>query len=178
MTSDDQALTCTAYIGLGSNLGDRLGNLSKALYEIAGFEQTTVQAVSHAYESEPAYLSEQPNFLNAVCQICTVLEPEQLLGCLLGIEDRMGRVRTCANDPRVIDLDLLVFGECELSTERLTLPHPGITQRDFVVTPLLEIAPTLVLPGGVQLRRTDGLIGRCISDAGPIPGPHPTRGSQ
>lgn len=159
----------TAFVALGSNMGDRLTNLSVAVDALAHLPETHVRDVSHAYESAPAYDLNQPNFINAVAQVETQLEADALLAFLLDIEDRMGRVRTVPNGPRVIDLDLLLFGDEERTSATLTLPHPGIAQRDFVVTPLLEIAPRTKLPDGTMLRRSDATEGIVLRDHGKVP---------
>ncbi len=159
----------TAYIGIGSNEGDRPGHLAQALEALAEIPGTHVEQASHAYETEPAYLADQPPFANAVVEIETSLEPEQLLDHLHAIEDEMGRVRAVENGPRVIDLDILTFGDTELSSEILTIPHPGLLERDFVVTPLLEIAPRLHLSDGTRVRHERATVGRVVDDLGPIP---------
>lgn len=159
----------TAYIGLGSNVGDRLGNLSRAIDAVAHLPETHVTEVSHAYETAPAYLEDQPAFVNAVIEVETGLEADALLSYLLGIEDEMGRVRREENGPRVIDLDLLLFGDEERESESLTLPHPRLLERDFVVTPLLEIAPEVELPGGYHPRRASVTMGPIVRDLGRIP---------
>jgi 2-amino-4-hydroxy-6-hydroxymethyldihydropteridine diphosphokinase len=159
----------TTYIGLGSNLGDRLGNLSRAVDAIAHIPDTHVEKVSHAYESAPAYDTDQPSGLNAVVEARSSLEPEALLGFLLDIEADMGRIREQENGPRVVDLDLLTFGDVEQISDYLTLPHPRIAERDFVVTPLLEIAPRFELPGGVHVRRSEALYGAVLRDFGTVP---------
>ena len=159
----------TAYIGLGSNLGDRLGNLAKAVDGIAHLPETHVENVSHAYESVAAYDEDQPHFFNAVAEVSTGLMPDALLGFLLDLETEMGRVREGDKGPRVIDLDLLIFGEEEWSSPEITLPHPGIAERDFVVTPLLEIAPRTTLPDGTALRRSTATVGPVLRDLGPVP---------
>lgn len=160
----------TAYIGLGSNLGDRLGNLGLAVEAIAHIPETHVEEVSRAYESDAAYVEEQPDFVNAVVEVSTGLEADALLGYLQDIEvDMGGRARELNKGPRVIDLDLLLFGDEEWNSEALVLPHPGIAERDFVVTPLLEIAPRTVLPDGTHLRRSDATEGAVLRDLGNIP---------
>lgn len=159
----------TAFIGIGSNVGDRLGNLARAVDRIAGLDRTHVEEISHAYESAPAYYDEQDNFVNAVVEITTGLEPESLLGYLHDIENEMGRVRNIDNGPRVIDLDLLLYGDEQIENETLAVPHPGITERDFVLTPLLEIAPRTKLPDGTPLRRADATVGAVFRDLGRVP---------
>lgn len=159
----------TAFIGLGSNLGDRLGNVADAVDAISQFPETHVEKVSHAYESVPAFVEDQPNFINAVIEVETSLHADALLERLLELETSMGRVRDIDKGPRTIDLDLLIYGDEEWASEKLTLPHPGIAERDFVVTPLLEIAPRTVLPDGVHLRRSAANVGEVLHDLGPLP---------
>jgi 2-amino-4-hydroxy-6-hydroxymethyldihydropteridine diphosphokinase len=159
----------TAFIGLGSNSGDRLGNLGRAVDAIAHLPETHVEAVSNAYESEPAYVTDQPAFVNAVAQVRTALEAEALLAYLLDIEAQLGRVRLVDKGPRTIDLDLLLYGDEEQHSDTLTLPHPGIGERDFVVTPLLEIAPRTHLPDGTLLERSKTTVGEIVADLGPVP---------
>lgn len=127
-----------AYIGLGSNLGDRRANLDRALAEIqsAGIK---VAAVSKYLESEPYGVTDQPKFINAVARLETDLAPEPLLDVLLGIENKMGRVRRRHWGERNIDLDLLLYDDVRLNTEKLTLPHPDMQNRDFVMKPLAEV---------------------------------------
>ena len=159
----------TAYIALGSNVGDRLMHLAEALEALSEIPGTHVARASSAYESEPAYHSEQLPFANAVVAIDTELEARPLLGFLQEIEDEMGRVRTIENGPRTIDLDILTFGNEELTSADLTIPHPRLRERDFVVTPLLEIAPGLHLPDGVRVTHDGATVGRVVDDLGPIP---------
>lgn len=158
-----------AYVGLGSNLGDRVGNVASAVDAIAHFPSTQVRRISHAYETEPAYNRKQPAFVNAVIEVETGLEPEGMLMHLNQLEDSMGRLRGGPNEPRVIDLDLLLFGTEERQSENLTLPHPGLLERDFVVMPLLEIAPHVTLPDGTHPRRSKTTVGGVIRDLGPLP---------
>lgn len=159
----------TAYIGLGSNEGDRIGNLAQALEALAALPDTHVTAASHIYDTEPAYVEEQSRFANAVVGLETDLDPDQLLEYLQSIESDMGRVSSLDNGPRVIDLDLLLFGDEEIASEGLTVPHPGILERDFVVTPLLEIAPRMHLPNGTRVSHDGATVGRVVDDLGPIP---------
>jgi 2-amino-4-hydroxy-6-hydroxymethyldihydropteridine diphosphokinase len=159
----------TAYIGVGSNLGDRLGSLARAIDSIEHVPDTHVEKVSHAYESISAFDENQPHFLNAVVEVESGLQADALLGFLLEIETDMGRVRESEKGPRVIDLDLLLFGEEEWSSAEITLPHPGVAERDFVVTPLLEIAPRTELPDGTMLRRSGATVGRVLRDLGKVP---------
>lgn len=159
----------TAFIGLGSNLGDRMRNLTDAVQAIASIPDTHVERLSHAYESVPAYVEGQGLFLNAVAQVSTLLPADVLLEHLLAAESSLGRVRGADKGPRVIDLDLLLYDDEEWDSPGLVLPHPGIAERDFVVTPLLEIAPRTVLPDGTMLKRSQARVGDVLHDAGPIP---------
>jgi len=159
----------TAYIGLGSNEGDRLANMAAAVEAIAELPDTHVERVSHAYDSEPAYVENQPKFANAVAEITTTLDSEQLLDYLHQIEDSLGRVRGVENGPRTIDLDILTFGDEELSSPQLTIPHPGLLEREFVVVPLLDIAPRLHLPDGTLVTHDAAKVGAIIGDLGPVP---------
>lgn len=140
-----------AYIGLGANLPSRAGapqqTLRAALHELEAAGPVT--AASSLYRTEPVGLADQPAFVNAVAELETDLEPEPLLAFLLDLERRCGRDRSRDPEkgPRVLDLDLLLVDDLVLRTERLTLPHPGLTQRRFVLEPLGEIAPTLTVPG-------------------------------
>jgi 2-amino-4-hydroxy-6-hydroxymethyldihydropteridine diphosphokinase len=134
-----------AYIGLGANLGDPPAQLRTALHGIEALGRIT--AVSPFYRSAPMGPADQPDFCNAVCALDTVFDAPALMDALLAIERGMGRVRTQKWGPRLIDLDLLhVDGVC-CATQTLTLPHPGIAQRNFVLVPWADIAPDLEVPG-------------------------------
>lgn len=130
-----------AYIGIGTNMGLRLQNISYALKALDKLPTTKVDAVSKIYETEPWGFKEQENFLNAVIKVSTDLSPNALLGALLGIEAAMGRVRVIKNGPRVVDLDLLIYDDVVKNSEELILPHPRIFQREFVLKPLAELLP-------------------------------------
>lgn len=127
-----------AYIALGSNLGDRKENLDRALDELkkAGIK---VAAVSKYLESEPYGVTDQPKFINGVARVETNLPPEELLETMLNIENKMGRVRLRHWGERNIDLDLLLYDDVKMQTEKLTLPHPDMQNRDFVMKPLSEV---------------------------------------
>lgn len=131
----------TAYIALGSNLGDRNGHLLRAITALKGLGAVT--SVSSFYETDPVGPISQPEFLNAVVELVTVLPPEELLDALLRIEILQGRDRTKAppKGPRTLDLDLLSYGDFILKTPTLALPHPELAHRRFVLVPLAEIAP-------------------------------------
>jgi 2-amino-4-hydroxy-6-hydroxymethyldihydropteridine diphosphokinase len=140
------------YLGLGSNVGDRVGHLRAAI-ELLGERGVEVEAVSSAYETEPVgEVLDQPDFLNAAIRIRTGLEPEPLLEVCKAIEVEQGRMLAASrHSPRPLDIDLLLLGDLELSTERLTLPRPEVTSRRFVLVPLLELDPDLKLPDGTRL---------------------------
>ena len=135
----------TAYVALGSNLGDREENLRNALKHLEENEVRVVK-VSTFIETEPYGVTDQPGFVNAVCQVETELEPLELLRLLLKIELEMGRVRIRRWGERNIDLDLLLYEDACVVSEELTLPHPDMQNRDFVLLPLTEIAGDVVHP--------------------------------
>jgi 2-amino-4-hydroxy-6-hydroxymethyldihydropteridine diphosphokinase len=135
-----------AYVGIGSNLGDRAGNL---LLAVRGMTHAamTVTCLSSIYETAPVSDVEQPPFLNMVAEIGNHLPtPEQMMARLLRIEFALGRIRDVKDGPRTIDLDLLFYGDRQSDTEFLRLPHPRLHERRFVLEPLAEIAPRLVHP--------------------------------
>jgi 2-amino-4-hydroxy-6-hydroxymethyldihydropteridine diphosphokinase len=142
----------TGYLGLGSNVGDRAGHLRAAISALPqhGVE---VEALSSTYETEPVgEVLDQPDFLNAAVRISTELEPMPLLEVCKAIEVEQGRMLGAGrHSPRPLDIDLLLLGDLELSTERLTLPHPQVTSRRFVLAPLLELNSDLTLPDGTHL---------------------------
>jgi len=142
----------TGYLGLGSNVGDRVAHLRAAI-EMLSEHGVGVDAVSSAYETEPVgEVLDQPDFLNAAIRIRTGLEPEALLDLCKQIEAERGRALGAPrHGPRPLDVDLLLLDDLDLSTDRLTLPHPEITTRRFVLIPLLELDPDLALPDGTQL---------------------------
>jgi len=132
------------YLGLGSNLGDRKAILEKAL-QLLG-QRLQIERVSSLYETEPVGYAEQPPFLNAVCRAQTKLGPLQLLSVIKGIEASLGRVPSFPNAPRPIDLDIIFYGDLVMETPELTIPHPRLEERAFVLIPLAEIAPNLLHP--------------------------------
>jgi 2-amino-4-hydroxy-6-hydroxymethyldihydropteridine diphosphokinase len=142
----------TGYLGLGSNVGDRESHLRAAI-ELLRERGVEVEAVSSTYETEPVgEVLDQPDFLNAAIRVRTELEPEALLDLCKEIEVERGRVLDAPrHSPRPLDVDLLLLGDVELTTQRLTLPHPEVTSRRFVLAPLLELDPALALPGGERL---------------------------
>ena len=142
----------TGYLGLGSNVGDPAAHLRAAI-ELLEAEGVEVEAVSSTYVTEPVgEVLDQPNFLNAAVRIRTDLEPEQLLEACKRVEAERGRSFDAPrHSPRPLDVDLLLLGDLQLSTDRLTLPHREVTTRRFVLVPLLELDPDLRLPDGTPL---------------------------
>lgn len=142
----------TAYLGLGSNLGDRKQNIRSALQMLEERGAARVVVVSSFIETAPVGYADQPDFVNAVAEVETNLTPRELLDAALRVETDMGRVRTIRWGPRVIDIDILLFDDLLMAEDGLTLPHPEMTKRGFVLEPLAEIAPNLALPGGKTAR--------------------------
>jgi 2-amino-4-hydroxy-6-hydroxymethyldihydropteridine diphosphokinase len=137
----------TAFLALGSNQGDRASLLAQALGRLDRVPGIQVVAVSSLYATAPVGREDQPEFLNAVAQVRTGLSPRELLAACLRIEAELGRIRTERWGPRTIDLDLLLHGDTQLAEAALTLPHPRMSERAFVLVPLAEIAPGLRLAG-------------------------------
>jgi len=140
----DAFMPVIVYIGLGSNLGDKTGNCQRALELL----DTTgrVQKTSSFYSTEPVGLRDQEDFINAVAELHTDFLPEQLLDACHAIEDKLGRRRTVRWGPRTIDLDILLYGDTVIKVPGLTIPHPLLASRRFVLVPLCEIAPQVVHP--------------------------------
>jgi len=134
----------TAYLGLGSNMGNRQANLDTALELLT--QRLRVEKISPIYDTEPVGNINQPRFLNLMCQIYTRLAPAELLALAKGIESKLGRTSGSSNAPRPIDIDILFYGDQVIETPELVIPHPGLTKRAFVLVPLAEIAPDLVHP--------------------------------
>jgi 2-amino-4-hydroxy-6-hydroxymethyldihydropteridine diphosphokinase len=132
------------YLGLGSNLGDRMSNLASAVERLS--RKITIKKISSVYETEPVYYKEQPLYLNAALCAVTELDPFELLRFVKGIEGDLGRQTSFRNAPRTIDIDILFYGDQAIETSELTIPHPRIAERAFVLVPLAEIAPRLVHP--------------------------------
>ena len=147
-----------AYIGLGSNLGDREATLREALDRLGAGEGIAVVAVSSFRETDPVGVLDQPRFLNAAAALETSLAPRELLERLLAVERALGRDRAQEErwGPRTLDLDLLLYGDEEVDEPGLTVPHPRLAERAFVLEPLLELDPGLRLPGGRALRELAG----------------------
>lgn len=147
-----------AFIGLGSNLENPAAQLQSALRDLGRMPQTEVLAQSSFYRSAPVGYLDQPDFCNAVAKISTELAPQQLLQHLLEIEHAHGRERTFRNAPRTLDLDVLLYDALQLDEPGLTIPHPQMHLRAFVLQPLLEIAPDWKIPG---LGRVESLLSAC-----------------
>ncbi len=138
----------TVFIGIGSNLGDKEGNIRRALQMLAEDGRISVVAVAPLYKTDPVGNRDQDWFLNTVAAVDTALPPLELLKVLSEIEDGMGRRRTVRWGPRVIDLDILLYGEERINMPDLQIPHPGVEERAFVAVPLADLHPGLMLPCG------------------------------
>jgi len=136
-----------AYIALGANLGDPAATVNAAFAALDQLPQSRLLAKSALYRTAPVGIAEQPEFVNAAALIDTTLAPEALLDALLAIEQAFGRVRAERNGPRTLDLDILLYDDLTLATPRLTLPHPRLHLRAFVLQPLADLAPDLAIPG-------------------------------
>lgn len=142
------------YIGLGSNLGDKRANLAKARDELLNIVHVEILKESIIEETEPVDYLDQPAFLNQIILIKTELNPENLLKMLKSIEKRLGRKKTIPKGPRIIDLDILLYDDLVFKSHRLTIPHPEIKNRIFILKQLVEINPSLL----------DPLTGNCYAD--------------
>lgn len=140
-------MTHRAYIALGSNLQDPRQQVLRAMQELAELPETQVVACSSLYRTAPVGYDNQPDFINAAAEVLTSLTPLELLRQLLALETAHGRERPFPNAPRVLDLDVLMVDALEVHDSQLTLPHPRMHERGFVLLPLAEIAPHLVIPG-------------------------------
>jgi 2-amino-4-hydroxy-6-hydroxymethyldihydropteridine diphosphokinase len=140
-------VSTTAFVGIGSNLGDREAHLSRALELLSAEDDIEVSGVSRIRETEPVGPVEQGPFLNGAVRVETELPPRELLGRLLDIEQRLGRVRRERFGPRTIDLDLLLYGEDVVDEPGLTVPHPRLHERRFALEPLVDLDPGLTIPG-------------------------------
>lgn len=142
-----------AYIGLGSNLSEPFKQVNNAIKDIEKIAQSQIQSTSSLYLSKPMGPQDQDDFINAVLALETSLSPIELLDALQVIENKAGRVRKENRwGARILDLDIILFGNEVINSERLTIPHYGMTKREFVLTPLVEIAPELKLPNGQQVK--------------------------
>lgn len=143
----------TVFIGLGANLVKPLGQLKQAVVAMAKIPKTSVLALSSFYGSKPMGPQNQPDYVNAVCRLETQLAPLELLDALQSIELNSGRVRKNERwGPRTLDLDILLFDQQRINSERLIVPHYGLKEREFVLYPLAEIAPELSLPCGSTIK--------------------------
>jgi 2-amino-4-hydroxy-6-hydroxymethyldihydropteridine diphosphokinase len=147
-----------AFIGLGSNLGDRRSTLERALELLASAPGVALVATSTLRETDPVGFADQPRFLNGAALVETDLEPRALLDLLLGIERTLGRERGEGPrfGPRTVDLDLLLYADEEIDEPGLTVPHPRLAERGFALEPLVELDPDVALPGGRPLRELLG----------------------
>ncbi|MBF7073827.1 2-amino-4-hydroxy-6-hydroxymethyldihydropteridine diphosphokinase [Glaciecola sp. MH2013] len=145
-------LSDVAYIGLGSNLGKPTEKIKSALGAIEAHSQMVLNASSSFYASSPMGPQDQPDYVNAVCRIKTSLQPQELLATLQDIENSHGRERIGERwGPRTLDLDILLYNDLILNTQNLTLPHYGMQEREFVLVPLFEIAPDMIMQDGRSL---------------------------
>lgn len=141
-----------AYIGMGSNMSNPQTQIKTALGHIQAHEQISVQTCSHLYISAPMGPQNQADYINAVCEVTTSLQPLELLDVLQAIEQQHGRQRIGEKwGPRTLDLDILLFNNLSMNNDRLTLPHYGMAQREFVLVPLFEIAPEMIMQDGKSL---------------------------
>lgn len=143
------------YVGLGGNIQNPLQQIKTALHEVAELPQTQLLKQSSLYQTKPVGYLLQPDFINAVVELRTTLEPNELLTQLQRLEQKHSRNRSQEqqrNAPRTLDLDILLYENIEISTPQLTIPHPRLTKRAFVLYPLAEIAPHLLLPNGVSVQ--------------------------
>jgi 2-amino-4-hydroxy-6-hydroxymethyldihydropteridine diphosphokinase len=161
----------TGYLGLGSNVGDSAAHL-RAAVELLAAHELEIDAVSSTYLTEPVgEVLDQPDFLNAAVRVRTALEPEALLDACKVVEAERGRSFDAPrHSPRPLDVDLLLLGDLELRTPRLTLPHPEVTSRRFVLAPLLELDPDLTLPDSTRLADALAALpeGQRVERAGPL----------
>ena len=151
-----------AFVGLGANLDDPQLQVSRALDDLDAITDTRLVKASSLYRSAPLGYEAQPEYVNAVAQVDTALSAKRLLGELQAIEARHGRRRSFPNAPRTLDLDLLLYGNAVLDGDKLTLPHPRMHERAFVLLPLLEIAPDATVPGRGSARE---LMDKCTGQS-------------
>ncbi len=147
----------TAYVGLGANLGDAAGTLKEAMRQLGLAPGVSLAGQSSLYRSDPVD-SSGPDYINAVVQLHTLLTAPELWLCLHGIEQAAGRERPYRNAPRTLDLDILLYGDAQINSPALTIPHPRMWQRAFVLVPLAEIAPQYSTPAQLNLVRTQGVV--------------------
>lgn len=152
-----------AFIGLGGNLQDPQAQVARALRDLDRLPSSRVIRRSSLYRSAPVGYADQPDFVNAVAELETTLAPRALLAELLAIEKRYGRIREFQNSPRTLDLDLLLYGDLVLREAGLTLPHPRMHERSFVLVPLREIAPDATIPGVGAVKSLPACDPRCLN---------------
>ena len=152
-------MTVRAYIGIGSNLDNPVAQVKDAFEELGYLPDSIIFAKSSLYGCKPMGPSDQPDYVNAVAALDTLLSAEDLFRELVKIEDMQGRTRDGEKwGPRVLDLDLLLYGKKKISKKDLIVPHPGMHERDFVIIPLAEVAGNISIPG---LGKLGGLLGQC-----------------
>jgi len=142
----------TAFIAVGANLCDPERQVERGIGALHALPRTDFVRASSLYRSAPVGYADQPDFINAVAEVRTALAPRALLDALLALERQHGRVRDFPNAPRTLDLDIVAFGDCEVHEAGLTIPHPRMHERAFVVVPLAEIAPDAMVPGRGRAR--------------------------
>lgn len=145
-------MTSQVFLGLGSNIGNRIEYLEKAIKALKDIPEIKVINISSVYETEPFGSIDQDRFLNMVIKIETTLRPNELLAITMAIEKNLDRIRTIRWGPRTIDIDILLYDNEIIKTRDLTIPHIGLTERAFVLVPLLEIDPYIKLPSGEPLK--------------------------
>lgn len=155
-----------AYLGIGTNMGNRMENLQNAVSALNLLPLTCATQVSNVYETDPVGYDDQDDFLNIVVEVETNLNSDNLLGAALGIEAGLGRIRTIKNGPRVIDIDLLLYGDEMKNTETLILPHPRMMERGFVLVPLsdIEFESKFIDSNGIKKETFDGVRFYCSKD--------------
>ncbi len=155
-----------AYLGIGTNMGNRMENLQNAVSALNLLPLTYATQVSNVYETDPVGYDNQDDFLNIVVEVETNLNSDNLLGAALGIEAGLGRIRTIKNGPRVIDIDLLLYGDEMKNTETLILPHPRMMERGFVLVPLsdIEFESKFIDRNGIKKETFDGVRFYCSKD--------------
>lgn len=140
-------MTVAAFVGLGANLGPAEQSIRDALTRLGGLPSTRLCRASSLYRSDPIGFADQPEYVNAVAELETQLSPQRLLEELLSLEHAAGRIRSFRNAPRILDLDLLLYGDSCIDAPGLMVPHPRMVERRFVLEPLLELRPQIVIPG-------------------------------
>jgi len=164
------------YLGLGSNVGDRAAHLARAMQLLDADPRLRITRASSIYETAPWGDDRQPRFLNSVVEAETELSPDELLALTQSIENTMGRRRTRRWGPRVIDIDILLYGERIIEGAELRVPHPLLTVRQFVLVPLLEVAPDIMLPGGQRVAELADTSAPDVVRHAPAPWPPGTGG--